>query len=391
MHESPLILVSGAIFILLFLFGYFGRKLRVPSIIIYIIIGIALGGHLAGNDILELAGKIGIILLFFLLGLEFPISKLGETAKKVWPGGLLDIAVSLFVPYVICLFFGIDPITAFLISGIVYATSSSITAKLLESTKRMANLESEYVLGLLIFEDLISPVIVAILIGLTSGRSFSIESLGFLIGKIVVLTVIAILIGRFGFSRLGNFIQRINDEDVFILLTVGIAMAYGGLAMYLGLSEVLGAFLAGMMLAETKRMEDIEATTLPLRDLLLPLFFLSFGTTISLKHGIPLIGLLITLLVWGIIAKVFVGMLGGKWYGLSKRVSMRAGLFLTPRGEFSVVIASLATGTTKIFSGIYVLLAAIIGIILFILAPQIANKIYGKPKKTKKKIKLPDA
>ncbi|WKB37219.1 cation:proton antiporter [Terrilactibacillus sp. S3-3] len=198
-------------------------------------------------------------------------------------------------------------------------------------------------------------------------------------------------IGRFGFSRLGNFIQRINDEDVFILLTVGIAMAYGGLAMYLGLSEVLGAFLAGMMLAETKRMEDIEATTIPLRDLLLPLFFLSFGTTISLKHGIPLIGLLITLLIWGLIAKVLVGMLGGKWYGLSKRVSMRAGLFLTPRGEFSVVIASLATGTTKTFSGIYVLLAAIIGIVLFIFAPQIANKIYGKPKKIKKKIKVPDA
>ncbi|WKB36282.1 cation:proton antiporter [Terrilactibacillus sp. S3-3] len=156
MQESPLVLVSGAIFILLFLFGYFGRK-RVPSIILYILLGIVLGGHISSNEILELAGKVGIILLFFLLGLEFPISKLGETAKKVWPGGLLDIAVSLFVPYFICLFFGIDPLTAFLISGIVYATSSSITAKLLESTKRMANLESEYVLGLLIFFEILSP------------------------------------------------------------------------------------------------------------------------------------------------------------------------------------------------------------------------------------------
>ncbi|MBM7646657.1 CPA2 family monovalent cation:H+ antiporter-2 [Scopulibacillus daqui] len=390
MHDTPFYLAAGMIILLLFIFGFIGRKIHVPGVILYIVLGIILGGLISDNAVLDIASKIGIILMFFLLGLEFPMSKLGETAKKVWSGGLLNIALNLGVPFLICYFFGLNFLTSFLISGAVYATSSSITAKLLESTKRMANIESEYILGLLIFEDLVAPILVAVLIGLTSGQKVTGGQLGLLVLKIAVLALIAILLGRYVFSKLSNFIERINDEDIFILFTVGIAVAYGGLAVYLGLSEVLGAFLAGMMLAETNEIEEIEITTIPVRDLLLPLFFLSFGSTIDLSHGVPMIGLLIVMLIWSIIAKILVGVVGGRWYGLSKRVSLRAGLSITSRGEFSVVIASLASGTTKVFSGIYILIAAFIGIVLFIFAPKITTKIYGSPKKPKKKIKVPE-
>jgi CPA2 family monovalent cation:H+ antiporter-2 len=210
-----------------------------------------------------------------------------------------------------------------------------------------------------------------------------------LLGKIIILTAGAMLIGRFGFSRLEKFFERLVGSDIYIMLTVGIALTYGGLALLLGLSEVLGAFLAGIMLAETKRSHDIEHVTLPVRDLLLPIFFLHFGTTINLGEGVPYIGLLFTLIGWALVGKIIVGILGGRWYGLSKRVALRAGFSLTPRGEFSVVIAGIATGATKVFSGVFILVSAMLGILFFLLAPFLTNLVYGKKAKKKINLKVP--
>lgn len=287
----------------------------------------------------------------------------------------------------ICYVFGLDLITSFLIGGVVYATSSSITAKLLESSKRMANTESEFMLALLIFEDLVAPIAVAILVGLTAGESLTGWGFSFLMLKIILLTVGAILIGRFVFTRLGSFVDRYLTQDIFILFVVGLALTYAGLALFLDLSEVLGAFLAGIMLAEVRRTEVLEHVALPVRDLLLPLFFLYFGTTITIGEEIPMFGLLMIIIIWSVIGKLLVGMVGGRWYGLSNKVALRAGISFTQRGEFSVIIASLAAAEIKLFSSLFILLSALIGILLFQLAPKITNKIY--PTKVRQKIKVP--
>ncbi len=381
-------LSAGIILLLLFLTGFLGMRFKVPEVIIYILLGIVLGGFLTDSHLLHFAGEIGIVLLFFLLGMEFPLKQLATVAKKVTPAGTLDVALNLGITFLICWFMGLEIVIALIISGVLYATSSSITAKLLESSKRMANPESEFILGLLIFEDLVAPILVAILVGLTSGDDVTASSMVLLIGKVVLLSFGAIMIGRFVFSRLGTFFDRHMEKDVFVLFIIGLALSYGGLALWLDLSEVLGAFLAGIIIAEVRRSHQLESIILPVRDLLLPLFFLYFGTTISLEEGIPYVRLLLVLLVWSIIAKIIVGVYGGKWYGLSKRVSLRAGLSLTQRGEFSIIIAALATGVYKTFSSVFILASAMIGIVLFQFAPRIAKLLYGQ-KSTKEKVKMP--
>jgi CPA2 family monovalent cation:H+ antiporter-2 len=365
-------------------------KVQIPGVVLYILLGVALGGFLSGNELLLLAGEIGIILLFFMLGMEFPIRSLSGIAKKVYPAGTLDIVLNLGITMGICMLFGLDWITAFLIGGVVYATSSSITAKLLENSRRMANPESEFMLALLIFEDLAAPIAVAILVGLTQGTVLSGFAFGMIILKIILLILGAILIGHYIFSKLGNFVDNYLAEDIFILLVVGIALSYGGLALLLDLSEVLGAFLAGIILAEAKRTESLEQIVLPIRDLLLPLFFLYFGTTIAFGQGLPMVTLLIILLVWSIVAKIIVGFIGGRIYGLSNKVALRAGLSFTQRGEFSVIIASLAFESIRVFGGIFILCSSIIGVLLFQLAPKITNMIYPK-KQNPQKHKVPTA
>ncbi|WP_233422672.1 cation:proton antiporter [Pontibacillus marinus] len=387
--EMPSLLGAGLVLLLIFWLGFLSLKIKFPNVILYILLGIVLAGALHHNELLHFASEIGIVLLFFLLGLEFNIKRLGGIAKKIWPAGFLDVGLSLGVSMAITYAFGLDLFTSFLIGGVTYATSSSITAKLLDDTSRMANRETEFILALLIFEDLVAPIVVAIIMGMSSGGDFAPIDLAILIGKIVGLALGAIILGKTLFKRFEVLLEKIDDEDFKIALLIGIALAYGGLALYLDLSEVLGAFLAGIMLAEIGKIERVEQTVLPVKDLMLPLFFVYFGTTIEFGDGIPMLGLLLTLIGWGLIAKLLVGIIGGKLYGLSKRVSLRAGLSICSRGEFSVVIAALATGTIKVFSGMYILVAAFIGMLLFERAPNITNLIYGKPKKKKKNLKVP--
>lgn len=390
MHsEFPALLGAGLILLFIFYLGFLSLKIKLPNVILYILLGIILADFVHESELLHFASEIGIVLLFFLLGLEFNVKRLGGIAKKIWPSGLLDVFLSLGVTTGIALLFNLDLFSSFLIGGLAYATSSSITAKLLDDRGRMANTETEFMLAILIFEDLVAPIVVAILFGVGTGESFTSSTFLLLVGKIIGLTVLAIVLGKTVFKRFEKFLDRIDDEDFKISLLVGIALAYGGLALYLGLSEVLGAFLAGMMLAEIGRIEKVEQTVFPVRDLMLPTFFIYFGTTIELGDGVPMVGLLAAVLIWSVIAKVLLGVLGGPMYGLSKRVSLRAGLSLCARGEFSVVIASVATGVIKVFSGIYILIAAFIGMFLFEQASAITNKVYGKPVKKKKNLKVP--
>lgn len=387
--DLPILLGAGLVLLLIFWLGFLSIKIKFPNVILYILLGIVIADILHDNEILHFASEVGIVLLFFILGLEFNIKRLGGIAKKIWPAGLLDVALSLGVVMVICYGFGLDLFVSFLIGGVTYATSSSITAKLLDDRSRMANTETEFILALLIFEDLVAPIIVAILMGMSGGGEFGSVELLILIGKIIALALGAIILGKTLFKHFEVLLEKIDDEDFKIALLIGIALAYGGLALFLGLSEVLGAFLAGIMLSEIKRIDRVEQTVLPIKDLMLPLFFVYFGTTIEFGESIPMVGLLITLIGWSLIAKILVGMIGGRMYGLSARVSFRAGLSICARGEFSVVIAALATGVIKVFSGIYIVLAAFIGMMLFERAPQLTNLIYGKPKKKKKNLKVP--
>lgn len=376
--EFPELLSAGLIFLLLFVTGFAGAKFKIPNVIVFILMGIVISGMIVDKHLLHFAGEIGIVILFFMLGMEFPVQQLLKLAKKVLKAGILDIVLCFGVTVGICLAMGVDFIPSLIIGAVAYATSSSITAKMLESSKRMANPEAEFMLGLLIFEDIVAPIMVAVLIGLTAGTAITFSSIGMVILKVILFIVVAVMLGRFVFSKLGPFFDRYLTHDIFLLFVVGLALAFGGLALYMGLSEVLGAFLAGIMLAEVRRTHQLEEMLIRSRDLLLPLFFLYFGTTINFDEGIPMVPLLIVLLGWSIFSKITVGIVGGKSYGLSKKLSLRAGISLTQRGEFSIIIAALATGTIQAFSSVFILLSAIIGIVLFQSAPFITNRIYGR-------------
>lgn len=373
MVELPFLLLAGLTLCTFFVISFTSQKLRLPSVLIYIIMGAAAAMVFAKSDIIHVVGEIGIVLLFFILGLEFPLTRMIDIAKKVWPAGLLDVLLNLGIAMSICLLFGLDPMSSLVIGSVAYATSSSISAKMLEEQKRLANPETEFILALLIFEDLVAPILVSFIAGARLGEEMSFGFVLILLLKIILLMLGAILLGLYGFKRLSAFISRHIQRDFMPLLATGIALAYAGVAISLGLSEILGAFLAGVMLSETGKSSEVEHIILPIRDITLPFFFFWFGTTISFVEGISYIPMMLVLLVWAIVGKILTGYWGGRLFGLSKKISFRAGFSLVPRGEFSAIIASLAVPQLRIFSGIYIVAAAFIGVFLFQKAPELSN------------------
>ncbi|MGD6805166.1 cation:proton antiporter [Rossellomorea aquimaris] len=369
-------LFLGLFLLVLFITAYFGNKaLRIPDIVIYILLGagISLAGLLEDVKTIEVAGEIGLILLFFLLGMKYPLKEIAAKGKKVWKPGLLDLVLGVGVTAGISALFGQGLFNSLLIGGLVYATSSSITLKLLEHNKKLDRKESGYVLTLLIFEDMVAPILITILIGLSGGEGLSILDFLFIFLKVALLVGLAVAISRFIQKKAYTLIEKFLHEDYLLVYILGIALAYGGFALLLDLSEVIGAFLAGLMFAGTNFKDKIQEVALPVRNLFLPFFFLNFGISLEFTSDIPAIGLLSAILIWSIFHKLIVGYIGGQWYGLNKQESLETGFTLAPRGEFSVIIAGLASGTLQIFAGVYILAAALIGMLLC----QLSSKIVG--------------
>lgn len=363
--EIPELLLGGLLLLLLFAGGFIAHRFNLPDVLVFLVSGILLGLFIHESHLMEFAAEVGIVLLFFMLGMEFPIKQLQSMALKIYKPGLMDLILAFGVSTLIALLFGLNLPSALLVGGITYSTSSSITAKLLEKNNRLIKKDSDFLLGLLIFEDIVAPVLVAIIASMYLSGTISAGALAFVFIKITLLIFGAILLGKFIFSNLKNFMTQYTSEDFFILFVVGLGLLYAGLALWLGLSEVLGAFLAGIMLAESRQSSMLQNHVRNLRDLLMPVFFIYFGTTIEVVNGVPMLGLLIVLVIWSIVSKLVIGYYGGRLYGLNQIESWRAGLSFTQRGEFSIIIAALATSDLKTFSGIFILISALIGVFLF--------------------------
>ncbi len=382
-YSEHLFLVGGVMLFLFFLVSLFFQRLKMPSLLAYIFFGIGMAGLFTGPelDLVDQISRFGIVLLFFLLGLHFPLNRLVNIARRVWKVGMMDIGFNFVGSFAIAYLFGFDLLAALIIGGVAYATSSSITVKMLEDSGRQKSPEGEFKLALLIFEDLAAPVMVSFLVGLSTRGAISAGTVGIIFIKVVLVTAASIVIAHQGFRRLDVFVNRYLTRDFMPLFAMAVALVFAGIAEALELSKLLGAFLAGMMLSETGTSKEMSRLIEPIKDLSLPFFFFWFGTSITFGTGVVSPVALVVLIVWAVAAKLIVGFWGGRLYGLTRKGSLRAAFSLTQRGEFSVVIAALADTVLRVFLGIYIVVTAVCGVYLFRKAPAIAERL-GRTKKT---------
>lgn len=366
----------------MFALSFLCEKLRLPAVIGFLLAGLFLG-PLWHTEAVVILGDIGLVLLFFLLGVDFPVSRLGSMISRVWPAGVMDIIFNFLITSLIAWLFNLPPIVALLVGAICYASSSSIILKMLEDTRRIANPETEFIVGLLVFEDLLAPIMVAVLTvllatekGVTAGLAATTARMVLLIAAAVTTSL---LIGRTR-DLLEN---RLQDANLALFL-LALGTLYAGVSLFWGISEVLGAFLAGIMIAEAEQKEEIERLITPVRDVSLPLYFLAFAATIDPRGSVIGLWLMAAVAAWSVAGKILVATWGGKQYGLGIRPRWRAGFSLVARGEFSIVLASLATGWLQTWAGLYIVVTAFTGVFLLQVAPVLVQKFFpsGRPYST---------
>lgn len=340
------------------------------AIPLYLLGGLAFGngGILPlqfSEEFVHIGAEIGVILLLFMLGLEYSGEELIANLKTGLAAGIIDFVLNFFPGLLIGLWLGWSPLAASILGGITYISSSGVIAKVLAELGRLNNPETPTIISILVFEDLAMaiylPLIAVLLIG--QGISQALMSILFALIMVGIVLFVAVRYGR-SFSSL---IAHQSDE-VILLTTFGLVLLVAGLAQRLQVSAAIGAFLIGIALSEpiAERTHHLLA---PLRDLFAAIFFLFFGLQIDPAALPPVLWLAVCLGLITALTKLLTGWWAARRAKLNPLEAMRAGAALVARGEFSIVIAGLGVSATLepqlgALSAAYVLFLAILGPIL---------------------------
>jgi CPA2 family monovalent cation:H+ antiporter-2 len=312
------------------------------AIPLYLLAGLSFGegGLLPLNfseDFIHVGAEIGVLLLLFMLGLEYTGADLKDTLQRGLPAGVVDFLLN-FTPGLICGFLlGWEPLAAFLLGGVTYISSSGVIAKVLSELGRLDSPETPVILSILVIEDLAMALYLPLVAVLLIGQSWVTGVISILVALVTVSIVLFVAI-RFG-SNISKFIAHQSNE-IILLTTFGMILLVAGVAQRLQVSAAIGAFLVGIALSGPIA-ERAHKLISPLRDLFAATFFFFFGLQIDPATLPPVSLLAIGLGLVTALTKILTGGWAARRAGIGIGGQLRAGSSLVARGEFSIVIAGL--------------------------------------------------
>lgn len=317
-------------------------KFKIPPILGYIFTGILIVSfsHIK-NATIEHIAEFGVIFLMFMIGLEFSFDKLKSMKKEVFLFGTLEMLVVGGVFSTLIMMFTDSSFKIALIIGLALALSSTaIILKLLNENREISKPYGNATLGILLFQD-IAVIPILIIISLLTNKGTSVSTLLFnTFTDLILVLGIIIVIGKFIVPYILKISTKTKSDEIFIATVLLIVISSAQIAHYFNLSYTLGAFIAGMMIAETKYKYQIEADLIPFRDILLGLFFVSIGLLINVEYTISHLMEILLLTISIMFIKTIVIYLTLKGFN-PNRVSLKTGIVLSQVGEFSFVIFSL--------------------------------------------------
>jgi CPA2 family monovalent cation:H+ antiporter-2 len=378
--------------LLLGVLGLAAHSTGISSIPAYLLAGIILGPNephvtslIQPSEVTAFLAELGLVFFLFFLGLEFSLGRLRRTGRHLGLGGTVDLIVNGSIGLLVgVIAFGLS-FAALVLAAAIYVSSSAITVKGLIDFRRLADDETDLVLGILVFEDLV----IAFVLGFAAtGGGSAAATLGSL-GKALLFVVASLAASRWLSGPLDPVLDRLPRE-FFLLFTFSLLVGMAALAKELGLSEAIGALMAGVVLSETSVRDEIEERFFSFRDLFAALFFFVFGLSIDVG-ALGRLGWLLALAVpLTVLGKTAAGYLAGLIGGFTRRRSFNAGVALIAHGEFTIILAQVATGNSRLgaavrddltaFAGLYVLATATIGVVLMKESKWIARRLFPAPR-----------
>jgi monovalent cation:H+ antiporter-2, CPA2 family len=368
LHTSRLFIELGCAIVGLAALARAANRWGFSAIPLYLLAGLAFGnGGLAplefSRDFVRSGAEIGVLLLLFMLGLEYTGEELKQNLRGGLPAGLADLLLNYPPGLIAGLLLGWKPLPSVLLGGVTYISSSGIIARVLAELGRLKNPETPAVLSVLVLEDLAMAVYLPLIGALIAGGGPVVVAVSVAIAVLVVFFVLQIAI-RYG-SRLSGFASHQSDE-IILLTVLGTILLVAGVAQRFQVSAAIGAFLVGIAVSGPLA-ERSQRLFTPLRDLFAATFFFFFGLEVNPALLPGVIPVAMGLGLATVLTKLLTGYWAAHRTGVGKAGCRRAGTVLVSRGEFSIVIAGLGIGLEPqlgVVSAAYVLFLAILGPVL---------------------------
>lgn len=342
--ETVLLLLAAAVAVVTLC-----RRFQLPAMLGYLLVGIAIGPHAAGliassSEASELA-EYGVVFLMFSLGLEFSLPRLVAMRSTVFGLGSAQMASAMLLVMLASLLYGLPWQVGLVLGGILAMSSTAIVTKLLAERVEVNATHGQQAIGVLLFQDLaVVPLLIVTPALARPGADLGL-ALGIAALKIVITLVVLLYFGPKLLRPLFHLVAKGRSTELFVLNVLLVTLGISYVTAQAGLSLALGAFLAGMLIAETEYRHQVEEDIRPFRDLLLGLFFITVGMRLDL--GAVWANFLAVLLLFLFLTVGKAALIAGltRWFGRSPSTAVRTGLALGQGGEFGFVLLALAASS----------------------------------------------
>ncbi len=340
-QDITVVMLTAAAVTLLF------RRLRQPVVLGYLLAGFIIGPHtppfsfVHDEAVIQTLASLGVILLMFSLGLHFHLKKLVKVGIPAFVTAFLEIIFMVWVGYELATYFGASEVTALFLGGILAVSSTTIIIKAFEELGLMHEKFSQLVFGILIVEDILAIALIALLSSIALTGSFQVSDVLNTLSRLGIFLTVLLVLGLICIPPLLRYVHRFKSDEMMLILLLGLCFGISFLAIKLGYSEALGAFMIGAIVAQTKKIGLVDNLIAPLRDMFSAIFFVSIGMMIDPTHLLLHWKMVLALSAIVIFGKVLTCSFGTFITGSSIKTSIRTGMSLAQIGEFSFIIAAL--------------------------------------------------
>jgi monovalent cation:H+ antiporter-2, CPA2 family len=363
-----LLLTSSVLAVALF------RAMRLPAMLAYFVVGVLFGPFalnlLPSTETGRHVAEFGIVFLMFSIGLEFSLPKLYAMRKTLFGLGGAQVIITLGVTMLLGWLAGLSLPTAFVIGGALTMSSTAIVSKILMERVDLNSRHGRLAIGILLFQDLaVIPILVLIpALGAHSGNLGA--TLGLSLIKSAVLLFVLFKFGKTIINYWFSMVAGQRSRELFVMNVLMVTLLLAAATKIAGLSYALGAFIAGMLISETRYRYQVESDIASFRDILLGLFFISVGMLLDFNYLMNHIGLVLALLLGFVLFKALVIAALTRIFGYESGVGIRTGIILAQAGEFSFVILALGL-EQKLIGGNELQLVLAASLISMVIAPFI--------------------
>ncbi|MFH6566516.1 MULTISPECIES: cation:proton antiporter [Pseudomonas] len=366
---AVIMLVAGVVTILF-------HRFKQPVVLGYIVAGFIIGPHtppfglIHDEETIKTLAELGVIFLMFCLGLEFSLRKLFKVGATAFIAAFMEITLMIWIGYEIGRWFDWNTMDSLFLGAILAISSTTIIVKALNDLKMKNERFAQLIFGVLIVEDILGIGIIALLSSIAVSGSVSPEEVFSTVGKLSLFMIVALVIGILLVPRVLAYVAKFESNEMLLITVLGLCFGFCLLVVKLEYSMVLGAFLIGAIMAESRQLLKIERLIEPVRDLFSAIFFVAIGLmldpAILLEYALPIV--VITVAV--VLGKMLSCGLGAFIAGNDGRTSLRVGMGLSQIGEFSFIIAALGM-TLQVTSSFLYPVAVAVSVLTTLMTPYL--------------------